>query len=116
MGGALNKAAEGLFSSLVKDYQDPSSKDKLSSIQSQVEDVKVTMGSNIQGMLRNLKTTENIEDDTKRLQDQARLFDRQAATLKRREQWKHWKLNMLIGGIILLVIIILGVSLAKSNN
>jgi hypothetical protein len=111
--GALNKKAEPLFSRLVKEYDDPASKDKLSQVQSRVEDVKLQMSSNIDGILRNLEKSEQIETDTQRLQDQARLFDKQAASLKRREQWKSWKLTLIIGGIILIILIILIATLAK---
>lgn len=111
--GALNKKVESMFSKLVKEYDDPSQKDKLSQVANKVEDVKLTMHSNIDSMLRNIDKSEQIETDTQRLQDQARLFDKQAATLKRREQWKNMRLSLIIGGIILLILIILIVYLAK---
>lgn len=113
--GALNKKVEPLFSRLVKEYNDPSTKDSVSRVQAKVEDVKLTMSNNIDGMLRSIEKSERIETDTKRLQDQARLFDKQAATLKRREQWKNWRLNLIIGSIILVILIILIATLAKKN-
>ncbi|GBG32148.1 Vesicle-associated membrane protein 7 [Hondaea fermentalgiana] len=112
--GGLNKKAKSLFSAVVRDYDDPSKKDKLSAVQSKVNDVKLTMQSNIDGMLRNLDKTERIETDTQALQDQARLFDTQATRLHRSERWKSIKLTLIIGSIILVVLIILIVSLARN--
>lgn len=111
--GHLNRKVESLFSKLVDEYDDPASKDKIASVQAKVDDVKIAMSKNIDGMLANMEKTENIETDTQRLQDQARLFDKQASTLKRREQWKNWKLSLIIGSIILIILIILIVTLAN---
>mmetsp|Transcript_8715 Transcript_8715/g.15291 ORF Transcript_8715/g.15291 Transcript_8715/m.15291 type:complete len:239 (+) Transcript_8715:236-952(+) len=110
---ALSKKVEPMLAKLVKEYDDPTTKDRLAAVQSKVEDVKLSMHSNIDGMLRNLNKTEQIETDTERLQDQARLFDKQAASIKRREQFKNWKLTLIIGGIIAIILIIMIASLAK---
>jgi len=111
--GALNKKAASMFSKLVEEYNDPTSKDKLSQVQAKVDNVKSTMHQNIDAMLSGLEKSEQIEQDTQRLQDSARLFDSQATTLKRREQWKNWKLTLIIGGIILLILIVLIMSLTN---
>lgn len=110
---ALNKKCEKLASKLCADYDDPSKKDKVKAVQAQVEDVKLTMHKNIDGMLKNLEKTNKIEEDTKRLQDQAKLFDNQARTLKRREQCKNWKLTAIIALVIIIIITIIVVSLTK---
>ena len=109
---ALNKRTEKLCSKLCSEYDDPSKKDKVKAVQAQVEDVKLTMHKNIDGMLKNLEKTNKIEEDTRRLQDQAKLFDNQARTLKRREQCKNWKLTAIIGLIITIIIVIIIASFA----
>ena len=104
---ALSKKCAATFKALCDDYEDPTRKDKVAAVAAQVDDVKLTMHKNIDGMLSNLEKANKIEEDTKRLQDQAKLFDKQARTLKRREQCKNWKLTCIIGGLILLVLIII---------
>jgi len=111
--GGLNKKAKPLFSGIVREYDDPTKKDKLSAVQAKVEDVRLTMQSNMDNMLRNLDKTERIETDTQALQDQARLFDSQATRLKSREQWKNRKLTLIIVGIVVLVLTILIIAIAK---
>ena len=79
---ALSKKCEKMFGRLCADYDDPTRKDKVAAVTAQVDDVKLTMHRNIDGMLSNLEKSSKIEEDTKRLQDQAKLFDKQARTLK----------------------------------
>lgn len=111
--GALSKKATSMFARFVQEYEDPSTKDKLSQVAAKVDDVKLTMHSNIDSMLRNLDQTQQIETDTERLQDQARLFDRQANSLKRREQWRNMKFTIIIGLIVVIIIVILLVYLFR---
>lgn len=111
--GGLNKAAKPLLKKLVADYNDPAKKDKLSAVQSKVDDVKLTMQSNIDGMLRNLDKTERIETDTQALQEQARMFDTQATRLKSRERWKSRKLTLIIAFIVIFILTILIITLVK---
>ena len=103
----LSRKAEGIFSAMVTEFDDPTKKDKLSSVMSKVEDVKLTMHNNIDGMLRSLDQSEQVERTTAKLHEQARLFDNQARTIKRQEQWKNMKMSLLIGGVVLLIVILL---------
>lgn len=104
---ALSRKTEPMLSKLVKEYIDPTKKDKLAELNSKVEDVTSIMQGNLQGMLENRDHLVEVERTTQKLHEQAKLFDKQARTIKRQEQWKNLKLTLLIGGIILIVIIIL---------
>jgi len=107
---ALSSKCQRMIGKLVDDYDNPGKKDKVSQVQQQVNDVKTTMHKNIDGMLRNLDKSSKIEEDTKRLQDQASKFDSQARTLKNRERWKSIKLSIAIGLVILIILIVIIVS------
>jgi hypothetical protein len=72
------------------------------------------MHDNIDSMLQNLGKTEKIQEDTRRLQDQAQMFDRQARTLKYRERCKNYKLTAAIGFLVLIILIIVIASFAGS--
>jgi len=113
---ALNKKTESMFSKLVEEYDDPAKKDKLSAVIAKVEDVKLTMHSNIDGMLRNIDHTEQVEKTTSKLHEQAKLFDQQARTIKKQEQWKNMKMMLVIGGISAIVLIIIIISLTANWN
>eukprot|EP00924_Labyrinthula_sp_SR-Ha-C_P008945 augustus_masked-scaffold_2-processed-gene-7.1-mRNA-1 protein AED:0.17 eAED:0.19 QI:0/-1/0/1/-1/1/1/0/228 len=106
----LSKSSEKIFAKNLSEYEKPEDKDKLSSVMSKVEDVKMTMHDNIDGMMRNLDHSEQVEQTTAKLHEQAKIFDSQARTIKRQEQWKNIKLSLIIGGIALLVLILIIVS------
>mmetsp|Transcript_21867 Transcript_21867/g.26577 ORF Transcript_21867/g.26577 Transcript_21867/m.26577 type:complete len:167 (+) Transcript_21867:60-560(+) len=112
----LTKKLEPVFSKLVEEYDDPSKKDRLAAVAAKVEDVKLTMHSNIDGMLKNVASTEEVEKQTQKLQEQAKVFDSQARVLRRQEQWKNIKLMLIIGGIFIVLAIILIASLVGSQN
>lgn len=107
----LSRKTEAVFNKAVAEYDDPAKKDKLSSVMSKVEDVKLTMHNNIDGMLRNLDQTEQVERTTAKLHEQARMFDNNARTIKRQEQWKNMKLTLLIGGIAVFIVVLFAISM-----
>ena len=109
--GELSKKTNSLFSQFVTEYDDPTKKDKLSSVKAKVEGVKLTMHNNIDGMLRNLDQTEQVERTTAKLHEQARMFETNAGIIKRQEQWKNMKLTLIIGGIAVIILILIFVSL-----
>ena len=49
---SLDRASAKLFAKIVSEYDDPAKKDKLAQVQQQVQDVKLTMHRNIDGMVR----------------------------------------------------------------
>lgn len=110
---AISGKVKKFAKTIVDDYDDPASIDKLSAVQAKVDDVKVTMHNNISGMLRNMDKTEQIERDTDDLENQSRMFHKQANDLKTREQWKSWKLTILIAAILIIIITIMVFSLMK---
>jgi len=112
--GGLNGKAKNLLASLSTEYEDPSKKDKIAAVQSKVEDVKLTMQSNIDGMLKNLDKTEHIQQDSEQLVNQAALFDNQAGKLKNREKWKSRKLTIIIAIIVAIILAVLIATLVKS--
>ena len=69
------------------------------------------MHDNIDSMLQNIDKTADIEENTKRLQNQAEAFDRQSRTLKNRERCKNYKLTAAVGLAVLLILIIIIASL-----
>lgn len=85
--------------------------DDQSAIHLHSDAVKDTMHENIDSMLSNLGKTEDIEQNTKRLQDQAQMFDRQSRVLKNRERCKNYKLTAAIAFAVILILIIIIASL-----
>jgi len=109
--GALDSKAKKLFQTFAEDYDDPTKRDKLAQVKAQVQDVKLTMGKNLDNMLKNIDKARDIEESSAQLQAQAAKFDEQAKTLKRRELCRKWQTTAGIIFFILLVITVLVVAL-----
>jgi hypothetical protein len=109
----LNKKFKKLVAEVVDEYNDPAKKDKLSAVQQKVDAVKLQMHSNINGMLRNIDKTEQMEKDAQDLENGAKVFQKTAGDLQKRELWKSRKLTLIIAAIIAIIITILIITLVK---
>jgi hypothetical protein len=69
--GSLDSKARKLFQSLADEYDDPTKRDKLAQVQAQVQGVKLTMGKNLDSMLKNIDKARDIEESSAQLQAQA---------------------------------------------
>lgn len=69
--GALDGKARSMFKALADDYDDPTKRDKLAQVQAQVQGVKLTMGKNLDNMLKNIDKAKDIEESSAQLQAQA---------------------------------------------
>jgi len=108
--GALDSKVRKLFQSLADEYDDPTKRDKLAQVQAQVQGVKLTMGKNLDSMLKNIDKAKDIEESSAQLQAQAAKFDEQAKVLKRRELCRKWQTTALIVVAIAIVIIVVVVA------
>jgi len=104
--GALDSKAKKIFQALAEEYDDPTKRDKLAQVQAQVQGVKLTMGKNLDNMLKNIDKAKDIEESSAQLQAQAAKFDEQAKTLKRRELCRKWQTT---AGIVIFLLIIITV-------
>ncbi|KAH9256134.1 hypothetical protein BASA81_005910 [Batrachochytrium salamandrivorans] len=109
--GSLDGKAKRLFTALRDDYDDPSKKDKLAGVTMQVEGIKLTMGKSLDTMLQNIDRATDIEESSKRLQDQASKFEVQATTMKRRELCRKYQTTAAILCFVAIVVTIIIVSL-----
>lgn len=109
--GALDSKARKLFQVLADEYDDPTKRDKLMQVQAQVQGVKLTMGKNLDSMLKNIDKARDIEESSAQLQAQAAKFDEQAKTLKRRELCRKWQTTFAIVFFLALVVTVLVVAL-----
>jgi len=109
----LSSKAKRVMSEVVAEWDDPAAKDKVAQVQAKVADVRLTMESNIQGMLSNMETADKIHQDTVDLESQAAQFSKQATDLKKRELWQSRKMTLLIVLIVAIILTVLVLSLVK---
>ena len=90
---------------LVIRYGNPAAGDSLASVQEKVDIVKVQMQQNIQQMLLNTEQMEKINASAEQLNEQSLEFKSSTNALKNKMFWKMWKMRLLIGGAIILVLL-----------
>jgi hypothetical protein len=117
--GALSKRAKNLMTSTCKKYEDSSTIDKTQAVLSKVDGVKAQMQDNIAGMLKNTEKAESLAEQSDQLNEQASVFKKSSADLKKQMKCKNLKMTLLLGGLvlgILLVIIVPMIIRAKKNG
>eukprot|EP00741_Cyanophora_paradoxa_P005298 tig00000870_g5137.t1 len=80
---SLSRRSRALLSDLAARFEDPAAVDKVTAVSAQVDQARGVMANNIQLMLQNQDSLENLNDTTHMLRDQSRLFVKQAGSVKR---------------------------------
>eukprot|EP00771_Trimastix_marina_P000312 gnl/Trimastix_PCT/1333.p1 GENE.gnl/Trimastix_PCT/1333~~gnl/Trimastix_PCT/1333.p1 ORF type:complete len:221 (+),score=43.01 gnl/Trimastix_PCT/1333:40-702(+) len=103
---SLSRQCKNLFKHLIECYGD-ASKDKLTAVQSEVDEVQHVMGQNIQKVMERNERIENIETRTDQMRREARQFERGSRQLKRNLWCQKCKLTLIVGTIVLVIIAII---------
>lgn len=80
---------------------------KHAGLQAQVEVVKQTVGENISKAIGIGEAAQDLEEKTAMMADNSKAFHVDARTAKRQAMWKNWKLNAIIAGVVVLLLVIL---------
>jgi len=110
---SLSKKGKSILSALCKKYETPSNVDKAAKVLDQVEGVKSTMQDNIANMLKNTEATESLAEKTDQLNEQASVFKKKAVDLKKAMWWKNLKMNIILGGIVIVILVLILVPVIK---
>lgn len=91
------------------------SNSNIKKVQEKVDNIRGIMHENISQALVNLESTKELEIKSEDLMQSASIFKDRSTELKRKMCWKEWKMKLIIGGSIFLIlgviiVIILGVN------
>eukprot|EP00741_Cyanophora_paradoxa_P005299 tig00000870_g5138.t1 len=106
----LSKRAKGLLVETCKKFDDLNAVDKISQVSNQVDQVKQVMSNNIQIMLQNQDSLENLNDTTEMLTKESKAFQKKATAVKRSMCLKNAKMTAFIVAIVVIILIIIIVS------
>ncbi|KNC53195.1 synaptobrevin [Thecamonas trahens ATCC 50062] len=101
---SLDSAFKPTLSSRIDYYNHDPSADKISAVQSQIDDVKGVMVDNIEKVLERGEKIELLVDKTDNLSAQAFQFKKKSTSLKRAMMWKNIKMWILIGMVLAIVL------------
>mgnify|MGYP001195326663 CR=1 FL=1 len=97
------KKFESDLKSLCEEYDNPSSKNKIANLKAQVEQTKGVMQDNISKALKNVETTEQLEEKAEDLVTSADKFKKGAGKLA----WREWCMLMKMRVMIVLVLVVI---------
>ncbi len=76
-------------------------------VQKQVDEVVGIMQDNIQKVMQRGEQLDTLQDRTENLQQSSQQFRKGANRVRKQMWWKNMKMNLIIGGVLLLVILII---------
>ena len=83
---------------LERDYNDIEKINKIKNIQKDVDEIKINVKNNINGMLENLELVENLNNQSDALREKAKEYKNNAKELKKATWWQNKKLTIAVGG------------------
>ena len=103
----LNPSGRQALKALVDSYQEVKNKNKIAEIQASVDLVKDDIKKNINKMVKNLEDVEDLQNKSDNLRNEAKIYNDNSITLRKVTWWQNFKLWIIIGGIILIIIAII---------
>ena len=92
---------------LLSKYNKPENFDKLAMANQKVDNLKYEVNENVQKMIENGDNLEDLEDQTKRMNNMAGQYNKQAKSVERIMWWKKTRNLIVIVSIVVIVIVII---------
>mmetsp|Transcript_43852 Transcript_43852/g.71315 ORF Transcript_43852/g.71315 Transcript_43852/m.71315 type:complete len:229 (+) Transcript_43852:177-863(+) len=109
----LSKKAKLDMKNFATKYDDLQNVDKIASVSKQVDQVKTVMNDNIQIMLQNQQSLENLNETTDMLTKESKAFQKKATTVKRSMWCKNLKMTLILTAIIVVILVIIIASIVS---
>lgn len=113
---SLSRASRDTLRNLCLKYNDLAGVDKVAAVSVQVDAVKGVMQNNINSVLRNTENIETLLDQTNAMKTEASGFQRTAGRVKQKMWWQNFKLQLLIGGLLVLLVVVILASVFANKN
>lgn len=111
--GELNQPGQNALKALVIEYDknktnESKDEDKLSSLNGDINEIKIEMKNNVKKVLANTDDLQSIDVKAVRIKDNAELFKKDAANLKMKTYWQNlkWKIVFILLIIVLIVVFV----------
>lgn len=88
-------------------FSKPGAGDHVSTLRSQVDDVKNVMTQNIERVLDRGERLENLIDKTEELEASSSQFQKTARKIRKKYWWKNTKMMIIIGVIVFIVLVVI---------
>ena len=103
----LNPSGRQALKQLIDVYQDPKNISKIADLQSDVNSIKVDMRKNINKMVESVDDVNQLQEKSAALKFESTEYKQNSVEVRRLTWWQNFKMWIILGGIVLLLIIIL---------
>ena len=103
----LNPSGRQELKKLISEFQDPRNISKIADLQSDVNSVKADMRNNINKMVENVDDVNQLQVKSEALRFESIEYKQNSYDIRRFTFWQNFKLWIILGGVILLLVIIL---------
>ena len=103
----LNPSGRQSLKQLIDVYQDPKNVSKIADIQSDVNSIKVDMRKNINKMVESVDDVNKLQEKSAALKLESNEYKQSSVEVRRLTWWQNFKMWIILGGVVLLLIIIL---------
>jgi vesicle-associated membrane protein 7 len=92
------------LSDLVKKYHDLKTLDPLYAAQENVSQIQDQMSKNINQVMKNMESLDNLESKTVDMKSGAQMFQTNSAEMQKVMYWRLWRMRILFGVVIIFII------------
>ena len=103
----LNPSGRQALKKLINEFQDPRNISKIVDLQSDVNSLKVDMRNNINKMVESADDVNQLQEKSEALRFESIEYKQNSYDIRRFTFWQNFKLWIILGGVILLLVIIL---------
>ena len=103
----LNPSGRQALKQLIDVYQDPKNISKIADLQSDVNSIKVDMRKNINKMVESVDDVNQLQEKSAAHKFESTEYKQNSVEVRRLTWWQNFKMWIILGGVVLLLIIIL---------
>ena len=103
----LNPSGRQALKQLIDVYQEPQNINRISDIQTDLDSIQVDMKKNINKMVESVEDVNDLQNKSAQLKMETSDYQKNAVEIKKITWWQNFKLWLIIGGIVLLLVAII---------
>ena len=103
----LNPNGRQALKLLINEYQDPKHISKIVDLQSDVNSIKLDLRSSINKMVESVDDVNQLQEKSAALKLESNEYKQSSVEVRRLTWWQNFKMWIILGGVVLLLIIIL---------
>ncbi len=114
--GELNASGRQILKSLMDKFQD--SKDRISDVHNDVNEIQLEMKDNIKKVLTNVDDARKLQETSDRIKNSSQDYKKNAKDLERATWWQNCKLTIIIASVVvgLVLIVVLPIVLTGRKS